>query len=45
MAKGYQGNKDRLEAISSFGKAIGTDRNQTMEDKIDSVKSKLAACS
>ncbi|MDD2310671.1 MAG: hypothetical protein PHH91_13925 [Desulfuromonadaceae bacterium] len=23
MAKGYQGNKDRLEAISSFGKAIG----------------------
>lgn len=23
MAKGYQGNKERLEAISSFGKAIG----------------------
>lgn len=23
MAKGYQGNKDRLEAINSFGKAIG----------------------
>lgn len=23
MAKGYQGNKDRLEAISAFGKTIG----------------------
>jgi len=23
MAKGYQGNKDRLEEISSFGKSIG----------------------
>jgi hypothetical protein len=23
MAKGYQGNKERLEEISSFGKAIG----------------------
>ncbi|MFZ4857960.1 MAG: hypothetical protein ACOYL3_16340 [Desulfuromonadaceae bacterium] len=23
MAKGYQGNKERLETISSFGKAIG----------------------
>jgi protein PhnA len=23
MAKGYQGNKERLEAISSFGKSIG----------------------
>jgi hypothetical protein len=23
MAKGYQGNKDRLDEISSFDKAIG----------------------
>jgi hypothetical protein len=23
MAKGYQGNKERLEEISSFGKAVG----------------------
>lgn len=23
MAKGHQGNKDRMEEISSFGKAIG----------------------
>ena len=45
MAKGYQENKDRLEVISSFGNAIGTDRNQTMEDKINSVRSKLASCS
>ena len=23
MAKGYQGNKDRIEAIAGFGKSIG----------------------
>ena len=31
MAKGYQGNKDRLDEISSFGKAIGKRAGFTCE--------------
>jgi protein PhnA len=31
MAKGYQGNKERMEVISSFGKAIGKRAGFTCE--------------